>query len=212
MEIIVLFVGAFFIIIGIYLAGEQTASIKRRQDDMALRFKSLPNFSPTQHVIGCDGFSGIAVDESRNKICLMLFGENNESERVMSYKDIISVELFEDGVSITKTQRTSQIGGALVGGTLLGGVGALVGGLSGKTQTSGIIRRVDLRIVVNDINAPLHDVKFLNFESKKDSALYIQAIQFARIWLGIVEVLIRRADADDKSSVDKESIAQVSKH
>ena len=55
-------------------------------------------------------------------------------------------------------------------------------------------------------------MKFLNFESKKDSALYIQAIQFARIWLGIVEVLIRRADADDKSSVDKESIAQVSKH
>lgn len=43
-----------------------------------------------------------------------------------------------------------QIGGVVVGGLLLGGVGAIIGGLSGKTETSGKISRIDLRLIVNE--------------------------------------------------------------
>lgn len=133
-----------------------------RKKEMESKLKSLPDFDPTQQVMGCDGNSGLAVDEPRKKICLITNSGTIVSQRIVFYKDIFSVELFEDGTSVTKTVRSSQIGGAVVGGLVLGGVGAIIGGLSGKTETSGKIKRIDLRLIVNDTNAPLHDVAFMN--------------------------------------------------
>lgn len=198
-----LFIGAA-VVVGIV----QAINTSKRKQEMESKLKSLPDFNPTQQVMGCDGNSGLAVDETRRKICLITNNGASVSQRVIYYKDIFSVELFEDGTSVTKTVRSSQIGGAVVGGLLLGGVGALVGGLSGKTETSGKIKRIDLRLIVNDTNAPLHDVAFMNVEGKKDGIIYTQAIQVARRWHGIVEVLIKRADSEDKSLQNSERQTQ----
>lgn len=172
----------------------------KRNQKMGTRLTSLPDFTPTQQVMGCNGASGLAVDEPRKKICLI----TPISHRILSYKDVISAELFEDGASVTKTVRSSQIGGAIVGGLVLGGVGAIIGGLSGKTETSGKIKSISLRLIINDTNAPLHDVFFMNVESKKDGFVYTQAIQSARRWYGIVEVLIKRAEAEERSLLASE--------
>jgi hypothetical protein len=112
----------------------------------------------------------------------------------------MSVEIFEDGTSVTKTVRSSQIGGAVVGGLILGGVGAIIGGLSGKAETTRKVNRIDLRIIVNDTTHPLHDVVFLNVETKNDTLRYQQAMQQARHWNGVIEVLINRANAEDKQT------------
>ncbi len=198
-----------FIIIAIGLIGgiAQGIATNNKKKDMESRLNALPDFSPTQQVMGCDGNSGLAVDEPRKRICLIINSGAGISERIISYKDILSVELFEDGTSITKTVRSSQIGGAVVGGLVLGGVGAIIGGLSGKTETSGKIKRVDLRLIVNDTKAPLHDVAFMNVEGKKDGIIYTQAIQQARRWHGIVEVLIKRADAEERLPKIEERLA-----
>jgi hypothetical protein len=90
-----------------------------------------------------------------------------------------------DGISITKTSRTSQIGGALLGGILFGGFGALVGGLTGKTSTSNKVNRIDLRLTVNNTEAPFHEVHF-------------RSMQMARQWHALIEVLIKRADEDER--------------
>lgn len=186
------------VVAGLVLGIVQAINTSKRKQEMESKLKSLPDFNPTQQVMGCDGNSGLAVDEPRKKICLITNIGASVSQRIINYKDIFSVELFEDGTSITKTVRSSQIGGAVVGGLLLGGVGALVGGLSGKTETSGKVKRIDLRLIVNDTNAPLHDVAFMNVEGKKEGLIYTQAIQVARHWHGIVEVLIKRADSEEK--------------
>jgi len=162
---------------------------------MKNEIKTIPDFLPSQEVMGTDGLSGIAVDINQSKICLIK-NSTMITKRVIGYRDIISVELFEDGDSISKTSRTSQIGGALVGGVLLGGAGVLLGGLTGSKRTSSKIKTIDLRILVNDPVAPLHDIKFLNFESKKDSFSYKNAINSARHWHGVLEVLIKRADSE----------------
>lgn len=191
-----------FIVLAIGIVGgiAQIIATNNKKKDMEARLNSLPDFSPTQQVTGCDGNSGLAVDEPRKKICLITNNGAALSERIISYKDILSVELFEDGTSITKTVRSSQIGGAIVGGLVLGGVGAIIGALTGKTETSGKIKRIDLRLIVNDTKAPLHDVAFMNVKGKKDGMIYTQAIQQARRWHGIIEVLIKRADAEERLS------------
>jgi len=184
------------IVIGVVM---QIRYVKNKKEAMETIVKSLQDFTPTQQVMGVDGKSGIAVDELRKKVCLITNNDNTVSQRIISYCDILSVELFEDGTSVTKTVRSSQVGGAVVGGLILGGVGAVIGGLSGKTETSGKIKRIDLRLIVNDTKAPLHDITFMDMEYKKDGFLYKLSINQARLWHGIIEVLIKRADAEEKS-------------
>lgn len=201
------FWGWLFLIIGlaVVVAIAQAIVTSSMRKAMETRLGQLPDFSATQKVMGCDGNAGLALDEQRKKLCLIANGSAGVTERVVSYRDILSVELFEDGSSITKTSRSSQIGGALVGGVLLGGIGAVIGGLSGKAKTSTKVKRVNLRLVVNDTTAPLHDVTFVNLECKKDSIIYKQAMAEARRWHGIIEVLIRRANAHDQASREKTS-------
>lgn len=175
----------------------QAAVASSRKNSIEARLKELPDFTAKQAVVGDDGKAGIAVDEQRKKVCLISNGANGVSERIISYRDILSAELFEDGSSITKTSRSSQLGGALVGGLVFGGLGAVVGGLSGNTRTSSKIKHIDLRLVVNDTSSPLHDVAFLNGECKKDEFIYKQSLAKARRWHGIIKVLINRADGED---------------
>lgn len=170
-----------------------------RQKAMEDHLGRMDNFSASQKVIGVNGVTGLAIDEQRKKICLIGHIQENVAVRVFLYRDLLSSEIFEDGATVTKTVRSSQIGGALIGGLALGGVGAIIGGLSGKTQTSGKINAVALRLTVNDSKNPLHDIYFINFETKKDGFLYGQAIQQARHWHGLIEVLIKRADLEDKA-------------
>ena len=78
------------------------------------------------------------------------------------FKDILSVEIIEDGVSVTRTSRRSQLGGALVGGVLAGGVGAIIGGTSGgKTTSENIIKVNDI-----DIHNPINTINFILLKNK----------------------------------------------
>lgn len=167
---------------------------------MEAYLSGVPDFSVTQKVIGDDGATGLAIDEQRKKVCLIDHRQRTVSCRVVTYKDLLSSEIFEDGSTVTKTVRSSQLGGALIGGLALGGVGAIIGGLSGKTKTSGKVKRIDLRITVNDTQNPLHDVNFLNVETKQDGIVYQGAMKTARHWHGLVEVLIKRADMEERET------------
>jgi hypothetical protein len=189
----------FFLLIigaGIVSAVIKNAAYKERREALDARLQNLPDFTPTQKVVGAGSKSAVAIDEQRKTIGLITENESGFLERVISYRDLISVELFEDGNTITKTSRSSQIGGAIVGGLLLGGLGALAGGLSGKKNATNTITRIDLRLILNDTATPLHDVVFLATECKKDGALYKLNMQQARHWHGVFEVLIKRAEAE----------------
>ena len=70
----------------------------------------------------------ICVDEIKKKVAFI----DGEKYRIYNYRDILSSEVLIDGNEVVKTSRTSQIGGALVGGILAGGVGAIIGGLSAE--------------------------------------------------------------------------------
>lgn len=167
---------------------------------MDYKMASVSNFDATQKIVGIDYDTSIAIDENRKKVCLMNC-RNNQS-RIFSYRDLLSSEIFEDGETVTKTMRGSQIGGALVGTVLLGGVGTIIGGLSGKRKTTGTVNKMVLRVTVNDAKNPVYEIKFLNKETRKDTQMYQQAIQQARHWHGLIEVLIKRADMEDNKQTN----------
>lgn len=169
----------------------------RMRKAMEKELEALPNFSPTQKIMGDDGDTGLAVDEERKRICLIKNDVSGIELKTISYRDVLSSEIFVDGETVTRTARGSQIGGTLLGGLALGGVGAVIGGLSGKTRSSEMVKRIDLRILINDTARPLHDINFLNVENKKGGILYESAMKKARHWHGLMAVLIRHADSQD---------------
>lgn len=172
----------------------------KREKRLEEKLAALKDFTPTQKIMETEGRYGVAIDERRNKLCLIdaQYAKDIILD-VLPYKDLLAVEIFEDGSTVTRTSRTSQIGGALIGGLALGGVGAIIGGLSGKTISSGKVKRVDLRLTVNRTDSPCHNVNILNEEVKKTSSKYSRAIEKARRWHSILRVAIHRADEEDRS-------------
>lgn len=143
------------------------------------------------------GSKGFSIDEENMKICLLSFGETEIKHKIIGYNDLLAGEIVEDGISVTKTSRSSQVGGALVGGLLLGGAGAIIGGLSGKKTTSKELDSISLRLTINDLNEPILDYR-LNNKSFKGDPQYQKSIEeLARHWHAVMGILIRRADQQD---------------
>lgn len=90
------------------------------------------------------------------------FDENNKLWKIhtynviFKYEDIISYELIEDGESITK----GGLGGAVVGGALLGGTGVLAGSILGKKKTKKEIDELRVKIITRN---EFYQVVFINF-------------------------------------------------
>ncbi len=166
----------------------------RRAREAAL--KSLSGFTATKMVMGDDGLTGLAMDEDRQLICLISSDLLSPGPRleVISPEDVLSAEVFEDGDSVTRVSRAGQAGGALLGGVALGGVGAIVGGLSAKQVSSDRARRIELRLTVNRMDAPVHDIVFLRHETKKGGFVYNTSMKQARHWQGMLEVMLKRLD------------------
>ena len=193
------------VVVGSLIGIANVVAANSRKNQLAQMVAELPDFAANHQVIGSDGFAGLAVDEGRKKICLIANSCGvAASQRIVDYRDILSAELFEDGFSVTKTSRSSQLGGALIGGLALGGVGAIIGGLSGKTVATGKVKSIQLRLVVNDTQSPLHDVTFMDVEGNKPGIIYNAEIAQARHWLGLMDVLIKRADEEDCANTPSE--------
>lgn len=106
----------------------------------------------------------IELDENNHLLKFPCFSPN----LVFAYNDIISYELLENGETITK----GSLGGAIVGGALFGGVGAIIGsGMGSKTKQE--INEYKIKIITKN---PCYPEVYINFlttgKVKSDSILY----------------------------------------
>ncbi len=201
----------FFVLI-FYLVNEDN-----KQKEKKLQFNSnrldhikskLENFKITNEHVSELIDNAILIDEENNKFCVVW--DDLGKYKIYSYSDILESEIVEDGKSVTKTRRSSQIGGALIGGALAGGVGAVIGGLSAKTESDNEVISVDLKLVVNDTENPLHLINFLKasvddlngkpIPIKTKERNYINAKAKINHWHSLMTVLINKADKEDKQN------------
>lgn len=157
-----------------------------------------PGFSADFTLVGVNGL-GLAHEAASDRVLFAQLLSNDETfVKVYDARDLVSVELLEDGSTVTQTARGSQVGGALVGAVLAGGVGAIIGGLSGKTHASSRIETIALRITVADNKMPCRIIELLSmpsgsgFERSNDVAK--QLIGRAREWYSRLEIIIKRAE------------------
>ena len=67
---------------------------------------------------------------------------------IFNYSDIIEVSYEENGSQLYTKSAGRTIGGAIVGGVLMGGAGAVVGGLSGASKQNKEIKNMDIKILL----------------------------------------------------------------
>ena len=187
-----------FVIVGTtmsYLSWK--ANKKQFTDGVERVVTGIENFTPTQRV--SNSGAAMAVDEQRALVCLI---DNVLSWRLIKAAGLLSCEVLEDGVTVSQANRGSQLAGAAVGGLLLGGLGAVVGGLSGKSTQQTQVSKLCLRITVEDTQHPLFDFYFLIQPQQpidKNSQAYRSARAQADHWHAMLTVLMRRASEGVKT-------------
>lgn len=76
-------------------------------------------------------------DNSRRLHCLEVTDRGRDYVvTTCGYEDIMSASIEDDGATIIKRSAGGVIGGALAGSVIAGGIGAILGGLSGKQVQS----------------------------------------------------------------------------
>ncbi len=81
---------------------------------------------------------------------LVIAGES--SHEVFNYTDIIEVSYEENGNQLYTKSAGRTVGGAIVGGVLMGGAGAVVGGLSGASKQNKEVKSIDIKILLRSTN------------------------------------------------------------
>lgn len=188
-------------VIAIY-QGIKARLTEARGKALARKIRQLEGFVSATVLIGIDGRGAVGLADDAQSIALV--GNRWEGVAVFEPRELVSCEVFIDGQSESRTDRGSQLGGAVIGGLLLGGVGAIIGGLSGTKRTAKKTSSIQLRIAVDEPSNPLHDIILLNEGVGPKDKRLDRALTDARTWHANISALIRKATLHSQSSYSYE--------
>lgn len=143
------------------------------------RKQEINGYFPTKNI--CDSFS---VDENKKQFKV---GRN-----IFDYSNLLDYELLEDGESITK----GGIGRAVAGGLLFGGVGAIVGGITGKKKTKSVCDSMKIRITLKNSFIDTAYIYLIIFQTKTDSSKYHTAQSTAQSCISALEIILDEVQAN----------------
>ena len=104
---------------------------------------------------------------------------------IFEFSNLLSFELLEDGHSISK----GGLGRAVAGGLLFGGVGAIVGGVTGGKKAKGVCNSMKLKVTLRNAYTDNIYVNFITSETKTSSFEYKQAQKNAQDCISALEII-----------------------
>ena len=128
--------------------------------------------------------TAIYLDEVSNKFKIV--GAREKTNQIFSYSDLIDCELIEDGNSIIKT---SALPKAIAGGILFGGIGAVVGGITGKQTEKKYCNKLSVKFTVKNCKYFSINLDLIKKKTKKDSKEYKKAFNLAQEILSAAKVI-----------------------
>ncbi len=155
----------------IYYTSEVSDEIKNAE--------KINDFKPTKSV---DEY--LYIDEMKKEWAIPEGTFSKKIKNIYSYSDILNFELLEDGNSLIK----GGLGNAIIGGTLFGDVGAIVGSNFGKKQIS-TCNLLQIKITLKNIENPVIYINLISNNIKKDSMLYKYAFQKAQKIMSLFQIM-----------------------
>lgn len=182
----------------------KTKTITDIKNDIVVRNsqkEELLAFNPTKKI-------GVYIEFDEEKRLWLIpdgFLGGKKKPRIYKFDDIVEYELLEDGDTITK----GGLGSAIVGGVLLGGVGAVVGGVTGGKKSKTIINSLKIKITVNDFQNPTVYIDLINTKTKSDSFVYKTNYNAAQQILSIFSLIQKQNDNQQVETSYDESKSSV---
>lgn len=177
-----------FIIIGLICVVAyviyDNVSQKEKRGNIESKLKSLNEFNATEIYLQKNGLQGISFDEENKKIAFVF----QNTEFIYPFSKLIDCEIIRDNVVVFKSSKS----GAIAGGLIAGGIGAIVGGGSGTEQTK--VKSLALKLIFDDLREPVRNVQFYDsINEKGDSAFYYENdLRLMERWHGIFTAIISR--------------------
>lgn len=152
-----------------------------------------------------DYLSGIAINETESKIAILIRNTTKENFKVkqFDFKDIVECSIVEDGETLTKVSKGGLIGSSIIGGALVGGIGAVVGGMSADKYSSEQIVKATLTIVVDDLTSPIWNIDFLNSNMlvERNGELYRSIHSDMQKWYKRISIILKRNEKLNMKSI-----------
>lgn len=157
----------------------------------------LSTFQITKEVGGW-----LKIDENKHEWYIPDgFAGRAKNPRIHSYDDVLDFELLEDGGSIAK----GGLGRAVAGGLLFGGVGAIVGGSTGKKKSKSTCTSLKIKITLNDMATPTEYINMITAETKKSGILYQTCEKQAQEILSIFQVMCENNKSQNINNIQDPS-------
>lgn len=153
----------------------------------------ISNFKPTKKV-GMLSFN----DDTQ----AFIITKSKKNQDLYYYEQIVDFELLEDGETITK----DGLGRAVAGGLLLGGVGAIVGGITGGKKSKGVCNSLQIKITFRNNPRQTEYVSFISSETKKDGFFYRTAYQLAQDTLSALQIAVDKVDNGTATEVPVQQV------
>ncbi|SUY47052.1 Uncharacterised protein [Clostridium putrefaciens] len=165
--IIILPIGVLFIIMS---KGFKKSSIEGGHSE------EVENFIATNEVNGYIKFN----DNTKQALISPKF-----NPRIVNYSDILDFGLIEDGKTLVTK---GGLGNAVVGGTLFGGAGAIVGASTSKRKSVTSINVLKIKIVVKDMNNPNAYINLITTSTRTNSYIYKNYCEVGQRILSMLQI------------------------
>lgn len=179
------------VIVAFFIIGASMNQKQKEFEDDSLNDVTQKGIILTKQTKTYDGVIGI--DEANKKLVFINSAITEQHAKTFNFEDIYSCELIIDDESVYKKSTLRTVGGALVGGVIMGGAGAIIGGLSGDSKKNSNIKKIELKIVVRDLSNPTH--KFSFFGATSPSEYLSQKMREAEEWKDTISLVIDMEDS-----------------
>jgi len=138
----------------------------------------------------------VAVDADSQKFALAYSGAD---VLFFEFPDLVEVEFKSNGDTLDTANRGNQVKGAIIGGLVTkgvglgGGLGVLMGGVTGSRTSQQRIKRLSLMVYTNRLDRPAHEIVFFDHpqgQTMKDKQL-VEAAKRANDWYARFRTILR---------------------
>ena len=117
---------------------------------------------------------------------------------IINFNELVSYEVIEDGEQLS----SGGLGRAAVGGVLFGGVGAIVGGITGGKKTKSTCDKLFIKLTLDSIDNPVLYIKFIELSMKKKNFMYKEALKAAEECTSLLELILRDNENNKNTNVE----------
>jgi hypothetical protein len=189
-----------------------TSALRKEKFTISEQIVASTHTQFTNHRVSGKSTVAIAFDFDTLSICVSEISSSDAKVKIFPVSEILSIEVVEDGHTVSQSTTTGKteekisnanmLGRAVVGGVLLGGVGAIIGGATAKktgstaattnTTTKDVVNSITLKLLLNNTSTPLLSIPFLSGQITKHSYEYTNVYSGIERCEALIKVLIAR--------------------